>query len=377
MNSRVLPSARSTAATRRGNPLQRGWRAVQRWWMARQPGGDTVTLHHRNLYILPTRPGLMLAATLLVLLVGSINYQLNLGYLLTFLLAGSAVVGMHVGHNNLRGLSLQVRPGDPVFAGQAARVDVVMHNPGKRPRYAVALRWREDPEATSMATSEAATKATRKAKAQAAKEAKSTAGHHDGWVWANVEARASETVQLGLPTQRRGRLSLPALSTETRFPLGAFRVWSWWRPAGEVLVYPAPETPAPPLPIGLAHESEEQPRSAPAAARQSDEYDGIRPYRRGDPLKWVVWKKAAKAWAQPGSPWVSRDFSSPQSAELWLDASLCGGLGVEARLSRLCAWVLQAEEAGLDYGLRLPGQQIPPDHGPHHQKRCLEALALC
>jgi hypothetical protein len=46
----------------------------------------------------------MLGATLLVLLVASINYQLNLGYLLTFLLAGSALVGMHVCHATLRGL---------------------------------------------------------------------------------------------------------------------------------------------------------------------------------------------------------------------------------------------------------------------------------
>ena len=370
MSTRVLPSAdRATTAAQRGHALRRGWRTLQHWWLARQPAGDTVTLNHRNLYILPTRPGLMLAATLLVLLVGSINYQLNLGYLLTFLLAGSAVVGMHVGHNNLRGLSLQVRPGDAVFAGQAARVDVVLHNPGQRARYAVALRWREDPDAPSPAYRPAG-------KAAPDSQQEAHLGP-DGWVWANVDARSSETVQLGLPTFERGRLALPALNTETRFPLGTFRVWSWWRPAGEVLVYPAPEIPTPPLPLGLAQESEEQPHSAPAAARQSDEYDGIRPYRRGDPLKWVVWKKAAKSWAQPGSPWVSRDFSSPQSAQLWLDASLCGGLGPEARLSRLCAWVLQAEEAGLDYGLRLPGLQIPPDHGPHHQKRCLEALALC
>ncbi len=368
MSSRVLPPAHPTARPRRGNPLQRGWRGLQRWWLARQPGGDSVTLHHRNLYILPTRPGLMLAATLLVLLVGSINYQLNLGYLLTFLLAGSAVVGMHVGHNNLRGLSLQVRPGDAVFAGQAARVDVVLHNPGKRARYAVALRWREDPDARTPGTARGW---------RARKQRPKAADREAGWVWADVPPGASETVQLGLPTQARGRLTLPTLNTETRFPLGAFRVWSWWRPAGEVLVYPAPESPAPALPIGLVHETEEQPRSAPAASRQSDEYDGIRPYRRGDPLKWVVWKKAAKAWAQPGSPWVSRDFSSPQSAELWLDANLCGGMGLDARLSRLCAWVLEAEEAGLDYGLRLPGVQIAPDHGPHHQKRCLEALALC
>ena len=50
----------------------------------------------------------MLGATLLVLLVASINYQLNLGYLLTFLLAGSAVVGMHVCHGTLRGMTLHL-----------------------------------------------------------------------------------------------------------------------------------------------------------------------------------------------------------------------------------------------------------------------------
>ena len=61
---------------------------------SRLPLTDSITLTQRNVYILPTRPGLMLALTLLVLLVASINYQLNLGYLLTFLLAGSAA-GRH------------------------------------------------------------------------------------------------------------------------------------------------------------------------------------------------------------------------------------------------------------------------------------------
>ena len=76
------------------------------WWQARLPLSDTLTLTQRNVYILPTRPGFMLGATLLVLLIGSINYQLNLGYLLTFLLAGCAGVGMHVCHATLRGLTL-------------------------------------------------------------------------------------------------------------------------------------------------------------------------------------------------------------------------------------------------------------------------------
>ena len=62
------------------------------WWQARLPRSDTLLLTQRNIYILPTRAGLMFAATLMVLLLASINYQLNLGYVLTFLLAGSGVV---------------------------------------------------------------------------------------------------------------------------------------------------------------------------------------------------------------------------------------------------------------------------------------------
>ena len=76
------------------------WRARWRaWWLARVPLADTLALTQGNVYILPTRAGWMLAATLAVLLVASINYQLNLGYLLTFLLAGSGLVSMHVTHN--------------------------------------------------------------------------------------------------------------------------------------------------------------------------------------------------------------------------------------------------------------------------------------
>ncbi|HVE54213.1 MAG TPA: DUF58 domain-containing protein, partial [Ramlibacter sp.] len=78
------------------NPAALARQKFRQWWQARLPLTDTMALTQRNVYILPTRPGFMLGATLLVLLVGSINYQLNLGYLLTFLLAGSAIVGMYV-----------------------------------------------------------------------------------------------------------------------------------------------------------------------------------------------------------------------------------------------------------------------------------------
>ena len=43
-----------------------------------------------RIYILPTRAGAVLAVTLILMLLGCINYNLGLGYVLTFLLTGVA-----------------------------------------------------------------------------------------------------------------------------------------------------------------------------------------------------------------------------------------------------------------------------------------------
>src|SRR4051794_18802540 len=81
-------------------------RRWQGWWEARHQRSDTLVLTQTNIYILPTRAGFMFALTLVTLLLASINYQLNLGYVLTFLLASSGVVSMHLTHGALRGLRL-------------------------------------------------------------------------------------------------------------------------------------------------------------------------------------------------------------------------------------------------------------------------------
>lgn len=326
----------------------RGMQRWQQWWLKRLPPCDHTTLTHRNLYILPTRPGWMLAITVVLLLVGSINYQLNLGYLLTFLIAGCAVVGMHMAHNNLRGLQFMMQAGEPVFAGQPAPVEVRIQNPSRKHRYGIALNWWET-----------GSRPKRGAKSPA--------------VWADAPARSLETVALAWPTRERGCWTVPPLSVETRFPLGTFRVWHWWRPTTQVWVYPAPETPAPPL--SPAANDEEGLVPAQSAGERQDEIDGVRPYRRGDPLKWVVWKKAARQDNDAPDQWVSRSFSRPTAGEVWLNAETCGIHDPEGQRSRLCAWVLQAEDMGLRYGLKVGEARIAPGQGPLHRQRCLEALA--
>ena len=73
----------------------------------------TVVLGHRRVYIVPTRLGWMYAATLGILLVGSINYALQLGFALTFLLAGMGIAGMVHTTRNLARLAVSTARASP------------------------------------------------------------------------------------------------------------------------------------------------------------------------------------------------------------------------------------------------------------------------
>lgn len=321
-------------------PSPRAWLAGrwQRWWMARVPPNDQLLLTQRNVYILPTGAGWALALTLAILLVASINFQLNLGYLLTFLLAGCAAVSTWISHATLRGLQLRLLAPEPQFLGSQVLLPVELQNGRRTPRHAVALALR--------GTSQ--------------------------WSWVDVPAQGSSSLELAFEPGRRGLLDVPPLAVQTHYPMGIFRVWAWWRPRAQVLVYPRPEANPAPLPPG-------EPRagaSASASGRASTEHDGVRAYRRGDPQRLIIWKKAAQAMASGGSNLVSRDSQGAQQSELWLSLRATGLHEPEASLSRLTAWVLLAERAGLTWGLRLGDTTLAQDSGAAHRVRCLRALAL-
>ncbi len=305
-----------------------------RWAQARHEAGAQTLLSHRNVYILPTRAGWFFALTLLVLLVAAINYQLNLGYLLTFLLAGSALVSLHITHNNVRGLELAARQPDDaqLYAGQTAALRLQLHSAGRQ-------RWGLQLSAA-----------------------------RQGWHAFDVDRGATIDFALPWTPPARGHQPWPLLVLESRFPLGLWRAWSVWQPGAALWVYPAPEHPTPPLPAQHQVRSEGQ---LPTPQVQGDELDDLRPYRRGDPLRHVVWKKAAS------DDLVVR-AATPAAAqpERWLDwADLPAAQPPEARLSRLCAWVLTAALAPQPFGLRLPGRTTAPGHGPAHTRRCLRELA--
>ncbi len=328
------------AAVSRGlpNPLARARARVRGWLQSRLPKSDTQLLTQNNIYILPTKAGWMFGVTLLVLLLASINYQLNLGYVLTFLLAGSGLVSMHVTHATLRGLTLHLRPPQQTHAGTAAALELVLTSPGTA-RFGIGLRALEADASTL--------------------------------VWTDVPAGGQAVVRVGWVPPSRGRHAVPTLSAETRFPLGLFRAWTVWRPESALLAWPALEPDPPPLPAARPIVG------GPSSTRSSDggEVEGVRAYRRGDPMKLIAWKKAAQA-LETGAELVSRDTSVSTRRELWVDWDAAAGLGVEERLSRLAAWTLAAERAGADFGLHLPGADVAPAGGEMQRRACLEAMAL-
>ncbi len=312
----------------------------QRWWQGRQPVADTHQTTQRNVYIVPTLAGIAFCGTLGVLLLASINEQLSLGYALTFALVGAGLASMHTTHANLRGLQMDLKAPDGVHAGEEYTLELRLHN-SSQARFGIAVSALLDGGPTEPA-------------------------------WVDVPALGHAVLRLRLPALTRGLHDLPRLVISTRFPLGFFRAWSYWRPASRVWVYPRAEDVLAPFPSQAEAGAGE---AAPTRASQGgSDFSGVRSYRRGDSLKQVLWRKSALALDQGLPLWV-RETEAPLARDLWLDWRDTQGRDVEARLSRLTAWVLAAERVGQPYGLRLMGRDTPPSLGAAHRQACLEQLA--
>jgi uncharacterized protein (DUF58 family) len=314
--------------------------SISDWiFRASVPEAPPVTLVQRRIFILPTRQGYIFAVTLLVLLLASNNYALSLGFLLTFLLASMGGVAMLHTWRNLA--HLKVRPGrcDPVFAGEAAHFVVNVETPAKA-RFSIAVRRRGG--------------------------SPSSLAWDDEPVYADIEAVEPASIALGVNATRRGLMQCGRLEIFTRYPLGLFHAWSYVDFGQTVLVYPRPDRMAGAPPSQSRAIAEE---GIPVPG--DEEFNMLRAYRPGDTARQIAWKALAREQGL-----LTKEFNATASSELWIDWENARGPDIEARLSILCHWVMQAEAFGQSYGLRIPGRDIDQGRGELHRTRCLEALAL-
>jgi len=307
-----------------------------------------VLLDRRRVYILPTRAGLLFATALLMMLFGSINYLLQLGFLLTFLVASMALVAMYHTHRNLARLTLTSHRAENVFAGDLATFEITVHNPTPEARYSLEFE-----------------------PLQAAHPLLEAVGPDlpaQPITDVDIPASGSREVRVAVSTRARGRLPCPRLRIETRFPFGLWQAWAYYTPPLTAIVYPAPEDDAPELPMVAGVDSQQETGLAVAG----DEFAGVRPYQAGDPLKRVAWRLAARS-----DELTVKLFEGYAQGEVVLElGAVDASLHIEKKLARLTRWVLMAEAAQVRYALSLPEQRIDFGLGAEQRDRCLTALAL-
>lgn len=302
-------------------------------WVSKRhaPEAGVVFLDQRRVYILPTRHGITFACVLIPMLIGSINYSLSLGYILTFLLGGMGVVSILHTFRNLAHLYVSAGRVAPVFAGDTAQFQLFLENRSGFGRHSLELRC-----------------------------GAST-------VSCDVPAHNAATVLVPLKAERRGWLQLERVTVETRFPLGLMRAWSYVQPDLRALVYPRPDSSSLPETIPVPDAG-----NAISASTGTDDFAGLRPYQTSDSPRHIAWKASARSELL-----LTKLFAGQAASELWFDwEQLPPGMRTEARLSRLARWVLLAGERGLRYGLKLPDASVPLAGGFAQRERCLKELAL-
>ena len=231
-----------------------GWiaRARQRAFR-RSPSDETpVVLRHSRIYLLPTRRGWALIATLLMMLLASLNYALALGVGVTFLLAGLVAAAQLHTFRNLAGIEITPLAAGETFAGGSIPFTLALHA-GSAARTDIRING---------------------------------ANAHAG---GDIAAGQALTVTLDVAAPTRGRIALGRVTLTSSFPFGLWRGWAYVHFPLAGIVFPAAEIGAPALPRGYSG-------ADPLSQGTSDDADlaGLREFQRGDPPQRVAWKAVAR-----------------------------------------------------------------------------------
>jgi uncharacterized protein (DUF58 family) len=303
---------------------------MDRWIRRRARATPPLKLIYRQIFILPTRFGWMLGLLMFGMLLGALNFNNNLGLLTTFLVVSMAHSSLLIAYRNLRDLEVTAIAASPVHAGETAelRVSFRNHDPVERPSLTVSCLEAIDE--------------------------------------IDLPPEDGGTASIALPTRRRGWMDIPRVEISTVHPTGLFRAWSYVWADRRVLVWPRPADEAPPFPAGGARTDGQRFSRTP----EGDSFFSLRKWRPGDPLHRVAWKSSQRHGAL-----LSREFRNEESDQIDLDLEDTPGHDMEARISILATWVLEAARGNNSWTLRAGGQVLGPDRGEAFAHRCLDHLA--
>ena len=288
-----------------------------------------LSINWRRVFILPTKPGLFFGFICLLMLIASLNFNNNMGLMLTFLLVGIAQVALYRVFFNFTSLIIKgVTTTQPVFAGDEAQF--TLHIKASTTKYDICVQ---------------------------------TNHTHN----CRLEIPADETKPLSFSqlTTKRGWLEGGKIKLKSSYPFGLFYAWIWTRIDTKCLVYPKPENNPPPLPKNEFNEGNKK------IVKKGEDFHGLKAYQPGDSIRLIAWKRTAQT-----GELISREYQQTLGDKLLLDYAQVRLTNQEDKLSRLTAWAIIAYQQQLDYCLKLPGFTSGYDCSSQHHLSCLKALAL-
>jgi len=265
------------------------------------------------------------------MLLGSINYNNNLGFLLVFLLGSITLVSVIHTYRNLLGIEILSVSSQSVFAGKTVLFNFLLRA-GINQRSSIGIKI--DKEDT---------------------------------VFENISEKSDEMIAVKLRAQSRGILRPARTVVWSRYPLGLFRAWTVVTPDVSCVVYPNPVA----GPLHVAGQQGGDDSGDNPLQSGADDFSGLKQYQPGDPIGRISWKSLSK-----GLGVFTKEFSGAGGTSIMLDYDAVNTNEVELKLSRLTDMVIKAHSMNAEYGLLLPGRTIAPDNSDRHKHICLKALAV-
>lgn len=275
--------------------------------------------------IVPTALGVGFFVVILLLLLIAINFSNNLIFTLSFFMASAFMLSIWFTLRNLAHIELVNVRVKPVHSGQ--KLD-----------YQIAVKEQSGSDHLYLQIP--------------GSEGFFHLGANEERIW-HHEIEAS----------RRGLHEARPLSVTCLWPLGFFSISKVLGELPEVLIYPAAEP--------VADLQEEHSGAAAHSQSEAEELDGLREYQAGDNVKRIDWR----AMARRQQLQVKHFDGADGDPSLWLDWQATQGMDYEQRIRCLCHWVLDCQQSGREFGLRLPAIEIEPKRDGQHIQSCLSELA--
>jgi len=306
-------------------------RRIKHWIDKRIPPISEANLSHREIFILPTRWGLLYLGLVGLLILTGINYQNSMILAVAFFLFSIFILTIVSAYRNFSAFRLKFHHAEPCFCGDLGGFEFIVTADNKD-HWAIEVGWVPDSYAV-----------------------------------VDVKKNCSERVILEETCPKRGRFEPGRLLITSTYPMGLFRAWTWQDLNAVIIVYPKPIESRTMMGKAVGDNVSVAKMSVPG----QEDFEGLKNYVPGESLNRVAWKK----YAQSGE-FYTKEFRYPVADPEWIDFNAYDVVDIERRLGMMCSQLMSIYARRQPFGLRMPNQIFSPDCSESHLQNCLTALAL-